>query len=65
MLKPFITQLQTTFIKSLSEPNRNVRFHAAKALGSLMTILSARIDSLVNELLSGVNSAEGGVQEVR
>eukprot|EP01114_Cavostelium_apophysatum_P005269 TRINITY_DN1605_c0_g1_i7.p1 TRINITY_DN1605_c0_g1~~TRINITY_DN1605_c0_g1_i7.p1 ORF type:complete len:2557 (-),score=707.41 TRINITY_DN1605_c0_g1_i7:133-7803(-) len=62
-LKPFVTQLQTTFIKSLSDPNRTVRVQAANALGRLMSILATRIDSLVTELLGGIGAADGGVQE--
>jgi HEAT repeat protein len=62
MLKPFLPQLQSTFIKALSDTNRNVRIHAATALGGLMT-MSTRIDPLVTELLAGVSNTEGGVQE--
>lgn len=62
MLKPFVPQLQTTFIKALSDSNRIVRVHSANALGSLMTI-SPKVDPLINELLNGVSHSDGAVQE--
>mmetsp|Transcript_38682 Transcript_38682/g.62654 ORF Transcript_38682/g.62654 Transcript_38682/m.62654 type:complete len:1156 (-) Transcript_38682:392-3859(-) len=62
MLKPFLPQLQTTFVKSLHDPTKVVRGRAAVALGKLMS-LNARVDALVTELVNGVKSTEGGVQE--
>jgi hypothetical protein len=63
-LKPFLPQLQRTFAKSLSDPsNTLVRTRAAKALGTLIT-LQARVDPLVNELVSGARaSTDAGVTE--
>jgi len=53
MLKPFLPQLQTTFIKALHDPNRSVREYAAKALGGLMA-LSSKVEPLINELIGGI-----------
>lgn len=57
MLKPFLPQLQTTFVKALNDPNRAVRLKAASALGQLITI-HTRVDPLFTELHTGVKSAE-------
>jgi hypothetical protein len=48
-LKAFAPQLQTTFVKSLSDPSREVRLRGGTALGKLMT-LSLRVDPLLVEL---------------
>ncbi len=61
-MKPFLPQLQTTFIKALHDPTAVVRKNAATALAKLMT-LSPRVDPLLNELLTGMASSEGGVRE--
>ena len=61
-LKPFQPQLQTTFVKALSDPTQAVRSRGAAALGKLMAI-STRIDPLLNELAAGVAGNTGGIQE--
>ncbi|GLJ35635.1 hypothetical protein SUGI_0716270 [Cryptomeria japonica] len=62
-LKPFLPQLQTTFIKCLQDNTRIVRSSSALALGKL-SALSTRVDTLVNDLLSNLQVAsEGGVKE--
>lgn len=61
-MKPFLPQLQTTFIKALHDPTALVRTNAAVALGKLMA-LTVRIDPLLNELVGGIAATEGGVQE--
>ena len=48
-LKAFAPQLQTTFVKSLSDPMREVRNRGGQALGKLMQI-SLRVDPLLTEL---------------
>ncbi len=53
MLKPFLPQLQTTFVKALNDPNRSVRLKAASALGKLI-VIHMRVDPLFTELHSGV-----------
>jgi len=57
MLKPFLPQLQTTFIKAINDPNRTVRLRAAAALGKLILIHS-RVDPLFNELITGFKNSE-------
>lgn len=61
-LKPFIPQLQTTFIKCLQDNTRTVRSSAALALGKL-SALSTRVDPLVGDLLSGLQTPDVGVRE--
>lgn len=57
-LRPFIPQLQRTFVKSLSDAtNETLRLRAAKALGTLIEY-QPRIDPLVSELVLGSKNAE-------
>lgn len=56
-LRPFIPQLQRTFVKSLSDPsNELLRLRAAKALGTLIEY-QPRVDPLVFELVGGAKQA--------
>ena len=55
-LKPFVPQLQTTFVKCLLDPNRAVRQRAAAALGRLV-VLQPRVDALVADLASSLEGA--------
>lgn len=57
LLKPFLPQLQTTFIKSLNDTSLGVRQKAAWALG-LLTVLHTRVDSLFTELKNGIKNNE-------
>uniref|UniRef100_A0A0E0KIC6 TOG domain-containing protein n=1 Tax=Oryza punctata TaxID=4537 RepID=A0A0E0KIC6_ORYPU len=61
-LKPFLPQLQTTFVKCLQDNNRSVRTRAASALGKL-SALSRRVDPLVSDLLSMLQSGDDAVKE--
>ncbi|XP_041079614.1 eIF-2-alpha kinase activator GCN1 isoform X2 [Polyodon spathula] len=62
-LKPFLPQLQTTFLKALQDSNRSVRLRAAQALGKLIAI-HTKVDPLFTEQLNGIRSAEDpGVRE--
>ncbi|CAN1233879.1 Protein ILITYHIA [Linum perenne] len=61
-LKPFLPQLQTTFIKCLQDSTRMVRASAALALGKL-SALSTRVDPLVNDLLSSLQASDSLVRE--
>ncbi|KAG5182622.1 armadillo-type protein [Tribonema minus] len=56
-LKPFVPQLQTTFVKSLSDPGASVRQRGLSALGQLV-VLTTRVDPLIAELSQGAASAE-------
>jgi hypothetical protein len=51
-LRAFVPQFQTTFVKALADPSRQVRVEAIDALGLLMP-LSTRVDPLLKELVSG------------
>jgi HEAT repeat protein len=57
MLKPFLPQLQTTFVKALNDPNKTVRVKSACALHQLVT-LHTRVDPLFTELQNGVKNNE-------
>ena len=56
MLRPFLPQLQTTFLKALNDADRKVRLKSADALGKLVAI-HTRLDPLFNELVAGVGAA--------
>lgn len=51
LLKAFVPQFQTTFVKALSDQSRLVRLEAIKAFGLLMP-LSTHVDPLIKELVS-------------
>jgi hypothetical protein len=51
-LRAFVPQFQTTFVKALSDPSRQVRIEAVYALSLLMP-LSTRVDPLIKELVTG------------
>ncbi|CAI5759091.1 unnamed protein product [Candida verbasci] len=50
-LRPFIPQLQRTFIRSLTDSNDKLRKHAVLALGTLIKH-QPRVDSLITELVT-------------
>lgn len=56
-LKPFLPQLQTTFLKALQDSSRAVRLRAAEALGQLVSI-HTKVDPLFSEQLSAIRNAE-------
>ncbi len=57
MLKPFLPQLQTTFVKALNDPTRTVRLKAADSLGKLI-VIHTRVDPLFTELHTGIKNAD-------
>ncbi|EDV93917.1 GH19589 [Drosophila grimshawi] len=57
ILKQFLPQLQTTFLKALHDQNRNVRMKAGKALSELVAIHS-RADPLFVEIHNGIKSSD-------
>lgn len=61
-LKAFLPQLQTTFVKALSDENQRVRSKGGAALAELMT-LSRRVDPVVTDLGNVLHGdASTGVQ---
>lgn len=56
-LRPFIPQLQRTFVRSLTDKNDNLRTRAVAALSTLISF-QPRVDSLVTELVTGAKTAE-------
>lgn len=57
MLKQFLPQLQTTFLKALNDPNRPVRIKACLALSQLVVIHS-RADPLFLEMHNTMKNVE-------
>lgn len=57
MLKQFLPQLQTTFLKALNDSSRQVRLKAAYALGHLI-VIHTKADPLFTELHSGVKNSD-------
>ena len=63
LLKPFLPQLQRTFVKSLSEigSTATMRSKTAQCLSALIP-LQTRLDPLVLELIQGIKTAEATVE---
>jgi hypothetical protein len=59
--KPFVPQLQTTFVKALQDPSSAVRNKAAGGLALLIPI-ATRVDPLLAELQAGLGVQIGGVK---
>jgi hypothetical protein len=57
MLKPFVPQLQTTFIKALNDPSATVRSRAAAALSDLL-VESKRVTPVLNDITTSIRSPE-------
>jgi HEAT repeat protein len=62
-LRAFVPQFQTTFVKALSDPSRQVRLEAISALSLLMP-LSSRVDPLIKELVTGSLGKNASVEGV-
>ena len=63
LLKPFVPQLQTTFVKALSDPTKDVRQRGYQALSALVG-LATRVEPLATELANGLEASdsEAGVR---
>lgn len=57
MLKQFLPQLQTTFLKALNDPNKQVRIKAGYALSQLV-VIHTRADPLFVEMHNGIKNSE-------
>ncbi|XP_059218129.1 stalled ribosome sensor GCN1 isoform X2 [Stomoxys calcitrans] len=57
MLKQFLPQLQTTFLKALYDQNRTVRMKAGNALSELV-VIHTRADPLFNEIHNSLKSSD-------
>ena len=57
MLKQFLPQLQTTFLKALNDSNRQVRLKAAYALSNLI-VIHTKADPLFAELHTGIKTSD-------
>lgn len=55
-LRAFVPQFQTTFVKALSDPSRQVRIEAIDALSLLMP-LTTRVDPLIKELVTAATGS--------
>ena len=55
MLKPFLPQLQNTFMKAISDPNERVKMRGAEGVGLIMGI-HLRPDPIFTELLNVVQT---------
>jgi len=61
-LRPFVSQLQTTFVRALSDTTQEVRLRAASGLGKLIP-LQPRVDSLITELVNGAKTCDPFIRE--
>ena len=61
-LRPFLPQLQTTFIRALKDTNKGVRAEGGQALVHVVA-LSARIDNVLSDLAESALSQPEEVQE--
>ena len=61
-LRPFLPQLQTTFIRALKDANKGVRVEGGQALVHVVR-LSARIDNVLSDLAETALSQTEEIQE--
>ena len=56
-LRPFLPQLQPTFLKALNDPNRTVRLKSGYALAKLL-LMNPRFDSVIVEIHGYIKNAD-------
>jgi HEAT repeat protein len=56
-LRPFLPQLQPTFLKALNDPNRTVRLKSGYALAKLLH-MNPRFDSVITEIHGYIKNAD-------
>ena len=61
-LKPFLSQLQTTFVKSLIDTSKDVRCKGVVALTKLITFHN-KVDNLFNDLHAGTSHPDLNIRE--
>ena len=61
-LRPFLPQLQTTFIRALTDSNKGVREQGSQALVHIIK-LSTRIDNVINDLSSDILNNDVEIRE--
>ena len=61
-LRPFLPQLQTTFIRALKDSTKGVRVEGGQALVHIIK-LSTRIDNVINDLSEDVTRNDTEVRE--
>jgi hypothetical protein len=61
-LRPFLPQLQPTFLKALNDPNRIVRLKSGCALAKLL-IMNPRFDSVIAEIHGYIKNADVQIKE--
>ena len=61
-LRPFLPQLQTTFIRALKDSNKGVREQGSQALVHIIK-LSTRIDNVINDLSSDILNNDVEIRE--
>ncbi|KAI9228900.1 MAG: armadillo-type protein [Piptocephalis tieghemiana] len=64
-LRPFLPQLQRSFVRALADP-QSVRSRAAEALGALMGLAQAKVDPVITELAGlyhNTTDSSGDVEE--
>merc|ERR1712127_419527 len=63
MMKPFISSLQTCFVKNLKESSAKVRKEASQVITVLLSVNNKKIGSLVRDLCKNITTTEGGVRD--
>ncbi|QSL66206.1 hypothetical protein MERGE_000581 [Pneumocystis wakefieldiae] len=62
LLRPFLPQLQRTFLKCLADPIFDQLRSKAASLVEILATLQPRIETLINELVDGSNNPHSGIK---